>query len=137
VQVLPFKVLVGEEAKKARDVYLAKAGMIDVDVFEEGAPKPAGEDAPLMVSARGLPPSREQKMRESYVSLREAMIKSAGLKRSMVNKREILVPDDTPSKTTDVEEVPFKNPMPVAHITIKIVPPGGDKGGDDDLPVED
>jgi hypothetical protein len=132
VQILPIKVLVGEDAKRARDVYLDKAGLIEVDVFEEG-----NEEQRLTVSARGLPPSREQKMRESYVSLRDSMIKSAGLKRSMVNRREILVPDDTSTKTTDVEEVPFKNPLLVAHITIKVVPAGPATPDEDDLPVDD
>jgi hypothetical protein len=75
-------------------------------------------------------------MRESYVSLRDAMIKSAGLKRSMVAKREILVPDEAAAKSTAVEEVPFKNPLLVAHVTIKVVPAGGDAGTDEDPPVE-
>jgi hypothetical protein len=136
VQVMPIKVAVGEEAKRAREAYLAKAGLIEVDVFEKGSDEVSDDERPK-VSAKGLPPSREQKMRESYVSLREAMIKSAGLKRTRVETREFLVPDDAPSKTTDLEEVPFKNPMPVASITIKVVPAAGDKGDDDDLPVED
>jgi hypothetical protein len=132
MQVRPIKVLVGEDARKAREAYGDKAGLIEVDVYEEG-----NEEQPLMVSSKGLPPSKERKMRESYVSLRDAMIKSAGLKRSMVEKRELLVPDEESTKEAKVTEVPFNKPLLVAHLAIKVVPAGGVAGGDDDVPVED
>jgi hypothetical protein len=128
-QMLPFKVVVGEEANKYKSAYADKAGLIEVDVFEKG-PDDGDDEAPLKVSsrgglsARGMPPSKERKARESYVSLRDAMIKSAGLRRSMLEKREILVPDEEAAKESSVEEVPFKNPIFVAHIAIKIVPAG-------------
>src|SRR5262249_40195316 len=35
-QLLPFKILVGAEAKKAKEEMADKAGLIEVDVFEEG-----------------------------------------------------------------------------------------------------
>jgi hypothetical protein len=72
-----------------------------------------------------LPPSKEKKARESYVSLRSALIKSARLKTTQVVKREVIVPDPTaqPQPTTGkVTLVDFDKPMLVAHLAIKVVP---------------
>jgi hypothetical protein len=123
LDVKPIKVLVGAEAKAAREAFADKAGLIEVDVFQEGNNE---EEQSLAVSARGLPPSKERKARESYVSLRDAMIKSAGLKRSLVAKREILVPDTETTEKSEVQEVPFKNARLMAHLAVRVVPAAAD-----------
>ncbi len=125
LNVKPIKVLVGAEAKAARAEFADKAGLIEVDVFQEGNNE---EEQGLAVSARGLPPSKERKARESYVSLRDAMIKSAGLKRSLVAKREILVPDEEAKEKGEALEVPFKNPLLMAHLAVRVVPATADSG---------
>ena len=52
-----------------------KAGLIEMDVFEEGSTEPD-----LQVSPRGLPPSKDKVARETYKGLRTALLQSSGLK---------------------------------------------------------
>jgi hypothetical protein len=122
---LPFKVLVGDEAKAAKEELSDKAGLIEVDVFEQGA-----EEQDMMVSGKGMPRSKEQKARESYVSLRSALLKAARLKTvdapagPSVVKREIIVVDKSATvEAPALKVVAFDNPTLVAHIAIKVVAP--------------
>jgi len=122
---LPFKVVVGDEAKAAKEELSDKAGLIEVDVFEQGA-----EEQDMMVSGKGMPRSKEQKARESHVSLRSALLKAARLKTvdapagPSVVKREIIVVDKSATvEAPPLKVVAFDNPTLVAHIAIKVVAP--------------
>jgi hypothetical protein len=123
---LPFKVLVGEEANKAREEMNDKAGLIDLDVFEMGDKRT--DD--MQISPKGLPPSKEKQARLSYVGLRSALLKSSRLKTkvevvkrdSVVIRRELIVPDTTPVDTGDLKVVDFPNPRLAGRVTIKVVP---------------
>jgi hypothetical protein len=99
-----------------------KASLIEVDVFEPGSVEPE-----LTVSTKGMEPSKEKKARESYVSLRTTLIKSARLKTTMVAKREMIHLDSTPlaNHGSKLKVVPFDRPQFVARIAIKVVPAEG------------
>jgi hypothetical protein len=117
---LPFKVLVGSEARMAKEELLEKAGLIEVDVFEVGSEKPEPK-----ISARGLPPSEEKLARESYVRLRDDLIRAARLKTKRVEKREIIVPDESALPDGPVEGarlIDFDNPQLLARIAVKVIP---------------
>jgi hypothetical protein len=123
---LPFRVLVGEEASKAREQMDDKAGLIDLDVFEMGE-KRSDE---LQISPKGLPPSKEKQARLSYVALRSALLKSSKLKTQVatiarpgggVVRRELIVADTTPVDANDLKIVDFPNPRLAGRVTIKVV----------------
>ena len=128
---LPFKILVGDEAKTARTELGDKAGLIEIDVFEEGTAKAQGEQQ-MQISARGIPPSKEAKARESYRSLRKALLASANLKTKTVAsrdpktlkvaKRELIVEDkDKKTVGSKLKVVDFNATTPVAHLVVKVI----------------
>jgi hypothetical protein len=125
---IPFKVLVGREARQMKAQLGPRAGLIDVDVFEEG---PARE-AELFISARGLPPSRGKRARSSYLELKRALLGSAGLMTRVVGSKELIVPDTRrlEVQNEELKEIPFPNPRLLAHLTIKVVPADLPKGED-------
>src|SRR5262249_50686376 len=83
-KVRPFQVFVGEEAKAIAAEMGEKKGLIEGDVCEEG-PEKEGE---MLISPKGLPPSREKEMRSSFSSLRSATLKAAKLQTTVVEKKE-------------------------------------------------
>jgi hypothetical protein len=121
----PFKVLVEAEEAKFGD----GKGLIDIDVFEEAGGKGPGPAKPAF-SGRGLPPSREQLVRQSYLGLRNAVLKSSGLKSVVkqelvggkVVSREMIGPADRPVAGPDMKQEDFVNPVLVARQTIKVLP---------------
>jgi hypothetical protein len=119
--LLKFAVLVGDEAKQAIAQLGDKAGLIEVDVFEEAEAAPGGADE-MQISARGLRPRDEHKARASYASLRKALLKSAGLKTTTVAKREVIVPDKGDASTADdLKVVKFESRL-VGGLSIKVLP---------------
>src|SRR5262249_33545105 len=91
----PFVVLVGAEAKKAKERLGDKAGLLEIDVFAEGEET----DDELEISARGMPPAKDKEKEkeakaQSYKAVRTSLLKDAKLKtETTVNKKVILVPD--------------------------------------------
>jgi hypothetical protein len=133
LKLKPFKVLVGEEAKAAE--LGEKAGHIDIDVFEEGAAK----DEEVLISPKGLPPSKEKQARSSYLGLRSALLKSSKLKtevvkledRGLLTRREVIVPDkEAFASDAKVKVTSFANARLSARLTVKIV-------ASDTLPVDE
>ena len=111
-----FKVLEGEEAKPKIAEFGDKAGLIEVDVFEDSG---NGGSADLMVSARKV--VRKQS-RGSYLTLRSALMKG-NFKSKLVNKREIIVADEAAIEIALIKVVDFAvNPTPVGSLKVKIVP---------------
>jgi hypothetical protein len=120
--ILPFKVLVGEEANALKAEYGEKYGLLEVDVFAEGGE--TATDDTLQVSSKGLPPSKEKLARSSHKALRTALLKSSKLRTetNRVTKRSVLVPDPEKAvKVTGLTKVDFSG-HPVGHLAIKIVP---------------
>jgi len=137
-KVLPFKVLVGKGAEEAKEQMGARAGWIEVVVFEEGE-----TDLDVMLIApRGLPPSKEKQARSTYLGLRSALLRSSKLKTEtkvvMVDglavKKELIVADEAAmEKAGGVKFVTFKAKH-LQTLKFRIVPgedtpPGG--GGAD------
>lgn len=129
LQVKPIKVLVGEEAAAKKEELGDKAGLIEVDVFEEGNGPPT--ETGTKVTLRGLAPSKAKTLRRDYNTLKKALLASARLKtkKEMVKRgtevvsREVLVPDAT-AMTPDpagATIVSFQKPQPVARIAIRVV----------------
>jgi hypothetical protein len=129
----PFKVLVGQEAQQFQSEEMGeKKGLIEIDVFEEGAQGGGGDEAEMFVTPRGLPPSAMKKERATFQGLKSALLKNAKLKTqtvsvregSLVVKRELIVPDTDAiadaGKSLQVKELP--NPMPVGGLSIKVLP---------------
>jgi hypothetical protein len=76
------------------------------------------------VSARGLSPTKEKVARRSYRTLRAALMKEARLRKALVKRRAIIVPEE-PEKGKKVETpdvAAFGTPSAVAHLEIKAVP---------------
>ena len=117
---LPFKVLVGEEARNMKVDLGDRFGLIEIDVFAEG--KPEEPDEELMVSARGLPPSKEKQARGSYKALRTALLVNARLKTTMVASREVIVPDREAARRTGPVKVVDFTGHAVGRLTVKVVP---------------
>ncbi len=124
ITLLPFKILVGEDAIKAKADLGDKAGLIEVDVFQEGAVEPE-----LQISPRGLPPSKEKTARETYKGLRTALLQSSGLKVKVedrgpgVKPRSVVVPAPAEERIEFKGSVKdFPNPLFVARVAIRIVP---------------
>jgi hypothetical protein len=126
--VKPFTVLVAEDARKIAIELGDKAGLIEIDVFEEGPPK----KEVLLISPKGLPPSKEKEARSSYLGLRSALIKSSKLKTTtvvvkndagVVTKKSIIVPDtDAIDAGQDLETTEFRHPRLVSRLSIKVMP---------------
>jgi hypothetical protein len=120
--VQPFKVLVGDDAKKMAERFGDKAAWLEIDVFHEGETI-ANEEDSLVVSARGLPPEKDKLLRASYKALRPALLKSANLQPTMVAKRELIVPDTTAiKKYLNVKVADFTGGYSVGRLAVKIVP---------------
>jgi hypothetical protein len=120
VVIYPFKVLVGSEASLASADMGEKAGLIEVDVFAVGTVQ-----AEAKISGRGLPPSKEKLARESYVRLRNDLIRCARLKTTRVEKREVIVADPKaalPVPMKGFKLVSFDKPQVIAHVAIKVIP---------------
>jgi len=126
-EVIPFKVLVGPEAAKAKEDMGARAGWIEIAVFEEGETDP---DTTL-IAPKGMPPSKDKQARSTYLGLRSALLRSSKLKTvtelvkrdGVTVKRELIVADEAALKEpVGVEFVTF----PAKHLqTLKIrVVPG-------------
>lgn len=119
----PFKVLTEAEAAAFGD----GKGLIDIDVFEEAESK---RPAKATFSGRGLPPSKEQMARQSYLGLRNALLKSAGLKSVVrsevvggkVVRREMFGPADKPAPGPEMKREDFAHPVLVARQSIKVIP---------------
>jgi hypothetical protein len=127
--VRPFGVLVGAEAAKAKAEFAETAGLIEVDVFEEG-----GADPELQISPRGLPPTKEKVARETYKGLRTALLQSSGLKTKVVTdkpgfkSRELIVPRPAEERVKLKGRVAeFPKPSLVARVAVRVVPAGSDK----------
>jgi hypothetical protein len=121
-QLLPFRVLVDEEARKMKAELGPRAALIEIDVFDEG---PARTEE-RFVSTRGLPPSGEKDARRSYRTLKRALLKSAGLRATLTGTREIIVPAE-PAGTIaggPVKVVDFANARLRGRLAIKVVPAG-------------
>jgi len=132
-KVYPFQVLVGAAAKTVKEDLGDKAGLIEVDVFEEGGL----EKQEMKVTGKGLPATEKEKAKESFIRLRNAHLKHARLKTAIspVTKREIIVaaPEATPpGPGGGIEVVAFDNPQIVAHVAIRVVPPEPDVSKDDE-----
>jgi hypothetical protein len=123
----PFKVLVGDAANEAKEQLGDKAGLLEVDVFAEGA-ESGGDDA-LAISARGLPPSKDKEKDkdkeakpQSYKAVRASLLKDAKLKtETTVAKREVIVPDREAIKADKFKTVDFEGHS-VGRLAVKIVP---------------
>jgi len=124
---LPFKVFVDDEAKQLSEQLGEKAGLLEVDVFEEVGKK---DETNILVATRGLPPSKEKEARASYHELRSQLLKSNNLITKVVNTkgadglvrtREIIEVDRNAQTTgPGVEVVDFKGSLR-ARVGIKIV----------------
>jgi hypothetical protein len=122
---LPFKVLVGEEARAKREELGDKAGRIEVDVFAQDGGAP---DDGMKVSPRGLAPAVANRVRGSYARYRSALLNPSKLKLKVVKKfgkRELIVEGEEKKSIPGLEEVPFDNPTPVAHLEIQVTPKAG------------
>lgn len=124
--VRPFGVLVGDEAAKFRSENADTAGLLEVDVFEEGAVEP---DPDLQISPRGLPAGKEKVARETYKGLRTALLQSSGLKTKVVSggpgvkSRELIVPTSVEERKAIKGRIKdFPRPALVARIAARIVP---------------
>jgi len=118
--LLPFKVLVGAEAKTVKDELGDKFGLIEIDVFAEGEVQENNDT--LVVSAKGLPPAKEKSSRGSYKALRTALLKNAKLKTTLVAKREVIVPDKQAIQPTGPINVVDFTGYAVGHLVVKVVP---------------
>jgi hypothetical protein len=119
-KVLNFAILVGEEAKQASAELGEKAGLIEVDVFEEAAGPPSNEEE-MQLSLRGLKPQQRNKV-TSHAALRKALLKSAGLQSKMLRGRELIVPktgEGTPG--ADLKVVKFESRL-VGGLSIRVLP---------------
>jgi hypothetical protein len=131
-KLAPFKVLVGEEAKKWRESagQLAdKVGTIAITVFQQGD---AG-GAEILVSARGVPKHQEKHARSDRATLQGSLMRAGHLKRDPA-RRELIVPDkDAMKETADtvLKAVDFARlPAAVGSATVVVVPKtGGTTGG--------
>lgn len=116
--VLPFKVLVGQEAAAMKAQLGDKYGLIEIDVYAEGKT----DDEDLQVSAKGLPPAKDKAARGSYKALRTALLKSARLKTQTVVRKEVIVPDEKAAGTTSgIKQVDFTGYV-VGHLAIRVLP---------------
>jgi hypothetical protein len=122
-----FSVLVGEEAKTAIAEMGEKKGLIEVDVFEEGPEK----DGEMLISPKGIIPSKEKQARSSYLGLRSALLKSSKLTSTvetkkegpLVVRREVIVPDKTVLEAEEkLRLTEFANARLLSRITIKVMP---------------
>src|SRR5262249_38301848 len=120
--VKPFEVLVDAAAARLGD----KKGLIEIDVFEEAGGQKKDEK---LFSARGLPPAKEKLVRDSYLGLRSAVLKSADLKSvvktevvdgKLTLSREAIGPADRVEKAAGLRQDDFVNPIPVARLVVKI-----------------
>lgn len=122
-----FRVVVGEEAKAMAAELGEKKGLIEIDVFEEGAPK----EEELLISMKGLPPGKDKKAREACLGLRDALLKSNNLKTVLVKredgdekstKKELIVPDKEAMATDEsIKITGFPHARLAARATIKVV----------------
>jgi hypothetical protein len=126
-KVAPLKVLVGDEAQKAREEMTAqladRVGTITVTVFEEGTGDPTGSE--FLVSARGLKKRDEKLARSDRGTLQQSLMRSGHLKRDPV-RRELIVADKQAMKEAEdglLRSVEFKRqPVPIGSVTITVLP---------------
>jgi hypothetical protein len=121
--VLPFKVLIGEDAKVMKADLGDKAGLIEIDVFSEGEVK--GGDPDMEVTTKGLPPSKDKAVRRTRGALRSALLKNGKLKTEMVSKREVIVPDKEAIAPGGLIKLVDWPSYPVARLVIKLLPNEG------------
>jgi hypothetical protein len=121
-KVLNFAILVGQEAKLAVSELGDKAGLIEVDVFEEAAGPVSNEDE-MQVSARGLKPRKARAARSrGYSAYRKSLLDSAGLRSKLVRGREVIVPEKGEGKPgSDLNVVKFESRL-VGGLSIKVLP---------------
>jgi len=118
-----FEVLVGDEAKAMKEQLGDRAGLLEIDVFAEGAES----DEELEISARGLPPSKDKEKEkeakaESYKAVRASLLKDARLKtETTVNKRLIIVADKEAIKADKFRTVDFEGHN-VGRLAVRVVP---------------
>jgi len=139
-EVLPFKVLVGDAAAKAKEDMGARAGWLEVVVFEEGQT----DTDYTLVAPKGLPPSKEKQARSTYLGLRSALLRSSKLKTvteivkrdGVTIKRELIDVDrEAIAGSADVKLVKFEGKH-LQTLKVKVVPGernptnGGGGGGD-------
>lgn len=126
-KIKPFTVLAGEAARAVIAEMGEKKGLIEVDVFEEGPEK----DSEMLISPKGLPPSKAKEARTSYLGYRSALLKSSKLTSTvetkkegrLVVKREVIVPDKTILEANEkIRMTDFPNARLVSRITIKVMP---------------
>lgn len=122
-----FRVLVEADMMTVSQELGDKLGLIEVDVFEEGV---ECEDQ-MIVSPKGLPPSKEKLARSSYLGLRAALLKSSKLTSTVVTKREgtavvkkeAIVPDKEAIQADQkIQLTTFPNARLVSRLTLKIQP---------------
>lgn len=124
-KLAPFKVLVGDEAQKAREDMSGqlgdKVGTIAVTVFEEG--DQGGTE--ILVSNRGVKKHQEKAARADRATLQRSLMKAGHLKRDPV-KRELIVADKEAMKETEdglLKSVDFqRRPVAIGSATITVVP---------------
>jgi hypothetical protein len=120
----PFKVLVGEKALEAKAQLGDRAGLMELDVFAEGA---ESDDDGLEYTAKGLPPSKEKEKEKlakahSYKAVRATLLKDAKLKtETTVAQKVVLVPDKEAIKAGKGKEVDFDSHS-VGRLVVKVVP---------------
>lgn len=120
----PFVVLVGDEAKKAKEQLGDKAGLLEVDVFAEGAESDEGFE----ISARGLPPAKDKEKEkearaQSYKAVRTSLLKDAKLKTetTKTTTKPVLVADEKALAADKYDTVDFVGHN-VGRLAVKIVP---------------
>ncbi len=133
----PFKILVGEDVttflqQKGEQMGSSK-GLIEIDVFENGThpSDPSEEESHLLITPRGLPPSKVKQARSSFNSLKTELMRNARLKTKVVSrqeggvivKRELIVADDEAIAADQSFRIRnLENPFRAAGLSIRVVP---------------
>ena len=124
--VQPFKILVGDEAKQAKDKLGAKAGDIDIAVFES-SDTPDDEDMAVSRGMRGnFNSAKTKSARATFATLHRAVQAGSKTKTTVVErgglKRELIVRDEDAEKaeTAKLKSVDFPNRKALGNISIRI-----------------
>jgi hypothetical protein len=140
--VTPFKVLVGEEARKTRSELGDKAGQIQISVFEQvkkdDKKGEKGEEMAISRSLRGIEASKEKKVRQNLPALQNYLLQKSLLKRQVeevkedgkIVKRELIVKDNEAETKliANLQAVEFpRTAEPTASLLLQILPkPAGE-----------
>jgi len=137
--VAPFTIISGDAAKQAREQLGDKAGLIQVNVFDEVPGEQPTEE--MLISSRGL--RSKLSKRGDLHAVQTGLMRSALVKRVTKTeggkKRELIVEDtdETKKLMETLKAVEFKKgSAPIASTTIKVIPPATNAGNPGTTPED-